>query len=96
MDLAELLTLPGMREECILRSTVGFMALHGGSQDRGTDHIARRAAELAGASYYASVQPTPSTRRVCKRSWGTSTLPSRCTDSGAKDLPSGSIPTAAW
>jgi phage replication-related protein YjqB (UPF0714/DUF867 family) len=58
MDLAELLTVPGTREECILRSTVGFMALHGGSQDRGTDQIARRAAERAGASYYAIVQPS--------------------------------------
>ena len=47
MDLAELLTMPGVREECILRSKVGFMALHGGSQDRGTDQIARRAAEQA-------------------------------------------------
>jgi len=33
------------------------MALHGGSQDRGTDQIASRAAELSGASYYAIVQP---------------------------------------
>jgi phage replication-related protein YjqB (UPF0714/DUF867 family) len=57
MDLAELLNLPGIGEECILRSTVGFMALHGGSQDRGTKQIARRAAEQAGASYYAIVQP---------------------------------------
>ena len=57
MDLAELLTIPGIREECILRSKVGFMALHGGSQDRGTEQIARRAAEQAGASYYAIVQP---------------------------------------
>ena len=57
MDLAELLSLPGVTEECILRSAVGFMALHGGSQDRGTDQIARRAAEQAGASYYAIVQP---------------------------------------
>lgn len=57
MDLAELLTLPGVREECLLRSVVGFMALHGGSQDRGTDQIARRAAEQSGASYYAIVQP---------------------------------------
>ena len=57
MDLAELLTVPGIREECILRSNVGFMALHGGSQDRGTEEIARRAAERAGASYYAIVQP---------------------------------------
>ena len=58
MDLAELLTMPGVREECILRSNVGFMALHGGSQDRGTEHIARRAAEQAGASYYAIVHPS--------------------------------------
>ncbi|MGH9097234.1 MAG: poly-gamma-glutamate hydrolase family protein [Acidimicrobiales bacterium] len=57
MDLAELLTLPGVNEECVLRSGVGFMALHGGSQDRGTDQIASRAAEQAGASYYAIVQP---------------------------------------
>jgi phage replication-related protein YjqB (UPF0714/DUF867 family) len=57
MDLAELLTLPGMREEWILRSNVGFMALHGGSQDRGTEQIARRAAEQAGASYYAVLHP---------------------------------------
>jgi phage replication-related protein YjqB (UPF0714/DUF867 family) len=58
MDLAELLTMPGIKEECILRSRVGFMALHGGSQDRGTDQIARQAAEEAGASYYAIVQPS--------------------------------------
>jgi phage replication-related protein YjqB (UPF0714/DUF867 family) len=57
MDLGELLGLPGVREECVLRSAVGFMALHGGSQDRGTDDIARRAAEDAGASFYAIVQP---------------------------------------
>ncbi len=58
MDLAELLTLPGVEEECVLRSAVGFMALHGGSQDRGTHEIASRAAEQAGASYYAIVQPS--------------------------------------
>ena len=57
MDLAELLSMPGIREERTLRSNVGFMALHGGSQDRGTEQIARRAAERAGASYYAIVQP---------------------------------------
>ena len=57
MDLAELLTLPGVSEKCVLRSAVGFMALHGGSQDRGTDQIASRAAEQAGASYYAIIQP---------------------------------------
>lgn len=49
MDLAELLSLSGVKEECVLRSGVGFMALHGGSQDRGTDQIASGAAEQAGA-----------------------------------------------
>lgn len=58
MNLAELLVIPGIKEECILRSSVGFMALHGGSQDRGTEQIARRAAEQTGASYYAIVQPS--------------------------------------
>jgi phage replication-related protein YjqB (UPF0714/DUF867 family) len=58
MDLAELLTMPGITEECVLRSNVGFMALHGGSQDRGTEQIARRAAEQVGASYYAIVHPS--------------------------------------
>jgi phage replication-related protein YjqB (UPF0714/DUF867 family) len=58
MDLAELLMMPGVREECVLRSSVGFMALHGGSQDRGTEQIARRAADQAGASYYAIVHPS--------------------------------------
>jgi phage replication-related protein YjqB (UPF0714/DUF867 family) len=58
MDLAELLAMPGVREELTLRSSVGFMALHGGSQDRGTDQIARRAADEAGASYYAIIQPS--------------------------------------
>ena len=57
MDLAELLSLPGVHEICSLRSTVGFMALHGGSQDRGTHEIASLAAELSGASYYAVVHP---------------------------------------
>jgi phage replication-related protein YjqB (UPF0714/DUF867 family) len=57
MDLAELLALPGVEEVCQLRSAVGFMALHGGSQDRGTHEIASRAAEQSGASYYAIVQP---------------------------------------
>jgi phage replication-related protein YjqB (UPF0714/DUF867 family) len=33
------------------------MALHGGSQDRGTHEIASQAASRAGASYYAIIQP---------------------------------------
>ena len=58
MDLAELLSLSGVKEVCALRSTVGFIALHGGSQDRGTHEIAGRAAERSGASYYAIIQPS--------------------------------------
>jgi phage replication-related protein YjqB (UPF0714/DUF867 family) len=58
MDLAELLALPGVEEDFVPRSAIGFMALHGGSQDRGTHEIASRAAQLAGASYYAIVQPS--------------------------------------
>jgi phage replication-related protein YjqB (UPF0714/DUF867 family) len=58
MDLAELLSLPGVQEICELRSAVGLMALHGGSQDRGTHEIASRTAEQTGASYYAIVQPS--------------------------------------
>jgi phage replication-related protein YjqB (UPF0714/DUF867 family) len=57
MDLAELLALPGVTEVYEERSAVGFMALHGGSQDRGTHEIAREAAAQAGASYYAIIQP---------------------------------------
>ncbi len=57
MDLAALLALPGVAEECVLRSRVGFLALHGGSQDRGTDQIARSAAEQMGASFYAIRHP---------------------------------------
>ncbi|HEV2370000.1 MAG TPA: poly-gamma-glutamate hydrolase family protein [Acidimicrobiales bacterium] len=56
MRLRDLLSEPAVSEECVLRSTVGFMALHGGSQDRGSDVIARRAAERSGSSFYAIVQ----------------------------------------
>ena len=57
MDLAGLLAFPAVEEVCSLRSSVGFMALHGGSQDRGTHEIASRAAERSGSSYYAILQP---------------------------------------
>ena len=57
MDLRDLLAEPGVQEHCQLRSRVGILALHGGSQDRGTDLIAGPAAERAGASYYAIIQP---------------------------------------
>ena len=57
VDLAELRHARGSEKSGYSRSNVGVMALHGGSQDRGTEQIARRAADQAGASYYAIVQP---------------------------------------
>ncbi len=54
---AELLAHPGVREVVSLRSTFGFLAFHGGSLEKGTDDIAEAAAEAAGASLYAVVQP---------------------------------------
>lgn len=53
---AELLASPGVEERGELRSQVGFLALHGGLEER-TAEIARAAADRAGASWYAVVQP---------------------------------------
>ena len=55
--LAELLAHDGVVEELALRSSVGFLALHGGSLERETDPIAREAAEAVGASLYTLSQP---------------------------------------
>jgi phage replication-related protein YjqB (UPF0714/DUF867 family) len=66
--LEALLREPGVVEERTLRSPFGFMAIHGGSLERGTAEIAAAAANTAGASLYAVVQPEgfrwhiPSTR----------------------------------
>jgi phage replication-related protein YjqB (UPF0714/DUF867 family) len=49
--------MPGVVEECVLRSRFGFMAYHGGGLEETTDEIAREAAERSGASYYGVVQP---------------------------------------
>ena len=54
---ADLLAEPGVEEALELRSSVGFLAFHGGSLERVTDVIARDAAARAGASLYAVVQP---------------------------------------
>jgi phage replication-related protein YjqB (UPF0714/DUF867 family) len=65
---AELLAMPGVVEDSVLRGRLGFMAYHGGGLEGTTDVIASRAAELAGASYYGVVHPPdwglhlPSTR----------------------------------
>jgi phage replication-related protein YjqB (UPF0714/DUF867 family) len=57
MRLAALLEEPGVQEVLSLAGPVGFLALHGGGQDRVTDEIARAAASRSGASLYAVVQP---------------------------------------
>lgn len=49
--LNELLAHEQVTETCILRSRVGFMALHGGIEE-GTAELAARAADRAGASLY--------------------------------------------
>jgi phage replication-related protein YjqB (UPF0714/DUF867 family) len=54
---AELLAHEGVEELCELRSPFGLMAFHGGNLEAGTDHVARAAAEQAGASHYAVIQP---------------------------------------
>jgi phage replication-related protein YjqB (UPF0714/DUF867 family) len=68
VSFAELLATPGVEEVLELRSPFGFLAFHGGSLERRTDVVARAAAERAGASCYAVLQPPdlrwhlPSTR----------------------------------
>lgn len=67
-DLAGLLAAPGVEEVLELRSRFGFMAFHGGGLEEVTDVVAGRAADAAGASYYAVLHPRsldvhlPSTR----------------------------------
>ena len=53
----ELLRQPGVVEEWELRSPFGFLAIHGGSLERGTAEVATEAADRAGASVYAVRQP---------------------------------------
>jgi phage replication-related protein YjqB (UPF0714/DUF867 family) len=53
----ELLRHPGVVEEWELRSPFGFLAIHGGSLERGTAEVATEAADRAGASLYAVRQP---------------------------------------
>jgi len=57
MELSDLLTYDGVSEECVLRSTFGFMAFHGGSLEEMTDIVASRADERVGASYYGIQLP---------------------------------------
>jgi len=55
--LRQLLAESGVSEVVELRSSVGFMAPHGGSLEEETDVIAAAAAEQGGASLYAVLQP---------------------------------------
>ncbi|CAN5776226.1 poly-gamma-glutamate hydrolase family protein [soil metagenome] len=55
--LSALLAQPGVRETSTLRSTFGFMAIHGGGLEKMTDVIAERAADAAGASVYVVHHP---------------------------------------
>lgn len=57
MELADLLERDDVVEECVLRSSFGFMAFHGGALEEMTDVVASRAAERAGASYYGITLP---------------------------------------
>ena len=54
---AELLAHDGVEERCELRSRFGLMAFHGGNLEKGTDGAAFAAADQAGASVYAVLQP---------------------------------------
>jgi len=56
-SLSELLTTPGVTEDCVLRSRFGFLAIHGGGLEQMTDVIARRAADAADASLYVVTHP---------------------------------------
>src|SRR4029077_8279407 len=52
----ELLEADGVEERFVARSRFGLCALHGGLE-QGTAEVAEAAAERAGASFYAVVQP---------------------------------------
>ena len=55
--LDELLAHPGVEEVCELRGPFGLLAPHGGNLEQGTDAVAARAADRAGASLYVVRQP---------------------------------------
>lgn len=63
-EFAELLAEPGVRETLVLRSSLGFMAFHGGDLERATDVIATEAAVRSGASVYAVIQPKGMRRHI--------------------------------
>ena len=56
-SLSELLAEPGVTETSVLRSTFGFMAIHGGGLEKMTDVIAEQSAVASGASLYVVRHP---------------------------------------
>jgi len=56
-SLSDLLTDPEVTESSVLRSTFGFLAIHGGGLEKMTDVIAERAADAADASVYLVRHP---------------------------------------
>lgn len=56
-SLSELLARSDVIEHSTIRSTFGFLAIHGGGLERMTDVIAERAADEAGASVYVVKHP---------------------------------------
>jgi phage replication-related protein YjqB (UPF0714/DUF867 family) len=56
-SLSELLSDPDVTEASVLRSTFGFLAIHGGGLEKMTDVIAQRAADAADASTYIVRHP---------------------------------------
>lgn len=54
---SQLLARPDVTETSTLRSTFGFLAIHGGGLEKMTDVIAERAAAMAGASTYVVRHP---------------------------------------
>jgi phage replication-related protein YjqB (UPF0714/DUF867 family) len=56
-DYTTVLDSPGVEERCELRSSIGFMAYHGGDLELMTDVIAQHAADRSGASLYSLIQP---------------------------------------
>ena len=56
--LADLLGHPGVEEVYELRSRFGFLAIHGGSLEQGTDSWPPRRPTRAGASSMRSASPT--------------------------------------
>ena len=67
MRLASLLQEPGVEEVLSLAGPVGFLALHGGGQDRVTDQIASEAAtEPPGLSMRSTIARRELSRRACR------------------------------